>query len=292
VHFTTPLAMVDPAIYLPLARAAEDAGFHSVALADSIAYPRESDSTYPYTPDGSREFLENKPFIEPIVAAAAIGAATTTLHCYTFVLKLPVRNPVVLAKEVTSVAALTGGRLELGVGISPWPDDYEMCGVPWERRGRRFEECIEVLRGLGSGEYYEHHGEFYDFPAIKLKPGAAVPILIGGHSDRSLERAARLGDGWLPAGMPDDELQRCVKRIAELREEYGRSHLPFSVYAASIEGFSPDGVKRLADWGVTHVTGGMGSFNPYGLEEDTEPLQDKISALRRYADDVISKVNR
>ncbi|MGH9061760.1 MAG: TIGR03619 family F420-dependent LLM class oxidoreductase, partial [Acidimicrobiales bacterium] len=208
MHFTTPLAMVDPSYLVPLARAAEDAGYHSVALADSLAYPKESDSTYPYTPDGSREFLENKMFIEPMVAAAALGAATSTLEFYTFVLKLPVRNPVVLAKEVTSVAALTGGRLSLGVGISPWPDDYELCGVPWAGRGRRFEECIQILRGLGTGEYYEHHGTCYDFAAVKLNPRATVPILIGGHNERSLERAARLGDGWLPVGMPDDELAR------------------------------------------------------------------------------------
>jgi alkanesulfonate monooxygenase SsuD/methylene tetrahydromethanopterin reductase-like flavin-dependent oxidoreductase (luciferase family) len=124
-----------------------------------------------------------------------------------------------------------------------------------------------------------------------MKPAAQLPLLIGGHSDRSLERAARIGDGWLPAGLPDDELQRCVQQIARMRDEHGRSHLPFSVYAASVDGFTPDGVKRLADLGVTHVTGGMGAFNPYGLEEDTEPLQDKIDALHRYADDVITKVN-
>jgi probable F420-dependent oxidoreductase len=291
VHFTVPLAMLDPAYMIPMAQAAEEAGFHSVALADSLAYPRTSDSTYPYNRDGSRTFLENKPFIEPLVAAAAIGAATTTLHAYTFVLKLPIRNPVVLAKEATSVSALTGGRLELGVGISPWPDDYELCGVPWAGRGRRFEECIEILRGLGTGEYYEHHGEFYDFPAVKLKPGAAVPILIGGHSERSLDRAARLGDGWLPAGMADDELARCIHQIMERRRHYGRDGLPFSVYAASADGFSPDGVRRLADLGVTHVTGGMSGFDPYGLAEDHESLQDKIDALRRYADKVISPVN-
>lgn len=284
--------MIDPAIMIPLAQAAEDAGFHSVALADSLAYPKVSDSSYPYNPDGTREFLENKPFIEPLVAAAAIGAATTALHCYTFVLKLPVRNPVILAKEATSVAALTGGRLELGVGISPWPDDYELCGVPWAGRGRRFEECIEVVRGLATGDYYEHHGECFDFPATKLKPGADVPILIGGHNERSLERAARLGDGWLPAGMPDDEFARCITRLGELRARYGRDHLPFSIYAASAEGFSPDGVKRLADMGVTHVTGGMSRFNPYGVEADTETLAEKIDALHRYADHVIAAVNR
>lgn len=280
-------SMIDPSYYGPLAQAAEEAGFHSIGLADSICYPRESDSTYPYNADGTREFLENKPFIEPLVCAAAMGAVTKKLRFHTAVLKLPIRNPVIFAKEVTSVAAITGGRFDLGVGISPWPDDYEVCGVPWEGRGRRFEECIEIVTKLSSGEYVEHHGEFYDFRSIRLNPGAPVPILIGGHSRRSLERAARLGDGWLPAGMSTDELGIAMANLRELRKRYERDHLPFSVHAISMDAFTADGVRRLADLGVTHAVGGFSGFNPYGQEADTETLQQKIDALNRYADHVI-----
>jgi probable F420-dependent oxidoreductase len=290
MRFTTMLAMVDPSYYVPLARAAEEAGFHSIGLADSICYPRESDSTYPYTPDGSREFLENKPFIEPLICTAAMAAATTTIRFHTAVLKLPIRNPVIFAKEATSLAAMSGGRFDLGVGISPWPDDYEACGVPWAGRGRRFEECIDIIVRLSSGEYVEHHGEFYEFQAVKLNPPARLPILIGGHSEKSLERAARFGDGWLPAGMSSDELAAAMARLTELRKRYERDHLPFAVHAISMDAFSPDGVRRLADLGVTHAVGGFGSFNPYGMAADTEPLAHKIDAFNRYADDVIAKV--
>jgi probable F420-dependent oxidoreductase len=284
------VSMVNPSYYVPLARAAEEAGFHSMGLADSICYPKHSDSTYPYTPDGSREFLENKPFIEPLICTAAMGAATSTLRFHTGVLKLPIRNPVIFAKEATSLAALTGGRFDLGVGISPWPDDYAACGVPWARRGRRFEECIEIITRLATGDYVEHHGEFYDFRAIKLNPGAELPILIGGHSGRSLERAARLGDGWLPAGMDHEELATAMARLTELRKRYQRDHLPFAVHAICLEALSADGVRRLADLGVTHAVGGFGSFNPYGMAADTESLQEKIDALHRYADRVIAQV--
>lgn len=290
MRFTTMYSMIDPSYYAPLARAAEEAGFHSIGLADSICYPRESDSTYPYTPDGSREFLENKPFIEPLVCAAAMGAVTKTIRFHTAVLKLPIRNPVIFAKEVTSLAAITGGRFDLGVGISPWPDDYEVCGVPWEGRGRRFEECIEIVTALSSGEFVEHHGEFYEFRSMRLNPGARVPILIGGHSQRSLERAARLGDGWLPAGMSTDELAIAMASLRELRKRYERDHLPFSVHAISMDAFTPDGVRRLADLGVTHAVGGFSSFNPYGLEPDTETLQQKIDAINRYAEKVMAPV--
>ena len=197
-------SMLEPSFYAPLAQAAEAAGFSSIGLADSICYPEESDSTYPYNGDGTREFLENKQFIEPLITAAAMGAVTKTMRFHTAVLKLPIRNPVIFAKEATSVAAITGNRFDLGVGISPWPDDYEVCGVPWAGRGRRFEECIEIIAKLSTGEYTEHHGEFYDFRSIRLNPGAPIPILVGGHNEKSLDRAARLSDGWLPAGMSFD----------------------------------------------------------------------------------------
>lgn len=282
-------SMIDPSYYCPLAQAAEESGFASIGLADSICYPRESTSTYPYNFDGTREFLENKPFIEPLVCTAAMGAVTTKLRFHTAVLKLPIRNPVIFAKEATSVAAMTGGRFDLGVGISPWEDDYEVTQTPWAGRGRRFEECIEVIRKLSTGEYVEHHGEFFDFRPIKLKPGAQLPILIGGHSDKSLERAARFGDGWLPAGMSREHLAASIKRIAELRREYGRDHLPFAVHAIGMDAFTAEGVRHLAEMGVTHAVGGFSSFNPYGVEADTESLQDKIDALHRYADEVISR---
>lgn len=282
-------SMIEPSYYGPLARAAEAAGFSSIGLADSICYPKESASTYPYNFDGTREFLENKPFIEPLVLAASMASVTATLRFHTAVLKLPIRNPVIFAKEVTSLAAITGDRFDLGVGISPWEDDYEVTQVPWAGRGRRFEECIEVIRKLSSGEYVEHHGEFYEFRPIKLNPGAHIPILIGGHNDKSLERAARLGDGWLPAGLSREHLAESIKRIAELRRQYGRDHLPFAIHAIGVDPFTVDGVRHLADLGVTHAVGGFSAFNPYGLEADREPLQAKIDALNRYADEVIAR---
>ena len=288
VRFSTMYSMIDPGYYGPLARAAEEAGFSSIGLADSICYPKESSSTYPYNFDGTREFLENKPFIEPLICAAAMGAVTTTLRFHTAVLKLPIRNPVIFAKEVTSVSAITGGRFDLGVGISPWEDDYEVTQVPWPGRGRRFEECINVIQKLSTGEYVDHHGEFYEFRSIRLNPGARVPILIGGHSDKSLERAARLGDGWLPAGMSREHLAESIKKISEMRKRYGRDHLPFAIHAIGMDSFSAEGVRHLAEMGVTHAVGGFSSFNPYGVEADTEPLQAKIDALHRYADEVIA----
>ena len=292
MKFTTPIAMIDPSFYIPLARAAEEAGFDSIAVPDSIAYPQQSSSKYPYNPDGTREFLENKPFLEPMTAIAAMGVATERIEFHTFVLKMPMRHPVMLAKEATSVAVLTDNRLVLGVGTSPWPDDYEILGLPWERRGRRFDECIDIVSGLSAGGYFGYEGDFYDFPPIKLNPipTQPIPILIGGHSDANLRRAARRCDGWMAAGGSPEDLTGWITRIQELRRECGRDQEPFDIYATSFDSFSPDGIKRLEDLGVTHTSGGFGRFNPYGEEADPETLQEKIDNVRRYADDVIAKV--
>jgi alkanesulfonate monooxygenase SsuD/methylene tetrahydromethanopterin reductase-like flavin-dependent oxidoreductase (luciferase family) len=163
-------AMGDPAHYLPLAKAAEAAGWDGTVVPDSICYPEFSDTKYPYTADGSREFLEGKPFIEPFSLIPAMAAVTEKLRFATFVVKLPIREPVLVAKQMTSVACLSGDRFAFGVGLSPWPEDFAICNQNWKRRGKRMNEMIEILRGLQSGEYFSYAGEFYDLQSIKLCP--------------------------------------------------------------------------------------------------------------------------
>src|SRR5919109_3398930 len=111
MRFSYAESMTDPSFYAPLAKAAEEAGYDSFVVPDSLLYPAESDDTYPYSPDGTREFLEDKPFIEPFVLMAALGAITGRLRFTTFVLKLPMRHPVLVAKQAASVAVLTGDRI-------------------------------------------------------------------------------------------------------------------------------------------------------------------------------------
>jgi alkanesulfonate monooxygenase SsuD/methylene tetrahydromethanopterin reductase-like flavin-dependent oxidoreductase (luciferase family) len=292
VKFAIPISMVDLGYYSPMAQAAEAAGFDVILLSDSICYPKVSDSTYPYNADGTREFLENKPFPETMLAMAAMGAVTERIHFCPFVLKMPVRHPVILAKQATALAVMTGNRIQLGVGTSPWPDDYQVMGVPWEGRGKRFEECIEIVRGLAAGGYFEYHGRFYDFPPIKLNPTPTepIPILIGGHGDINIRRTGRMADGWMSATfLPDEQLSEIITRLHDLRREHGRTGA-FSIYATSMDSFTPDGIRRLEDMGVTHTMGGLSRFNPYGVEADHESLQDKIDAINRYADEVITKV--
>jgi probable F420-dependent oxidoreductase len=290
MRFTYAEAMTDSRHYPALARAAEAAGYTSMTVADSLAYPKESDARYPYTPDGDRSFLEDKEFIETFVLCAALGAVTTTLRFTPFVLKLPIRPPVLVAKQAASVAALTGNRLGLGVGTSPWPEDYAMTGVPFARRGRRMDECMQIVRGLTAGGLFEFHGEFYDIPAIKIcpVPSEPIPLLVGGHADAALRRAVRHGDGWMHGGGPAEELDALLTKLAQLRKAEGVQDEPFEIHVISLDAYTPDGVKRLADRGVTDVI--VGFRVPYLVGPDTEPLATKIEHLERYADQVIGKV--
>jgi probable F420-dependent oxidoreductase len=288
MRFTYAESMCDPSHYLPLAIAAEQSGWTSFTVPDSIVYPEVSDSKYPYTPDGNREFLDGKPFIEPFTLIPAMAAVTERLRFTTFVVKLPIRLPVLVAKSAASVAVMSGNRFGFGVGLSPWPEDFAACGQDWKSRGKRMDEMIEIIRGLMTGDYFAYNGEYYDIESLKIcpVPSEPLPILVGGHAEPALRRAARLGDGWMHAGGEQATLERLIGRVGELRKEYGRDRKPFEIHVISMDAYTIDGVRRLEDLGVTDVI--VGFRNAY--EADTQELAQKIDALRQFADNVIAKV--
>jgi probable F420-dependent oxidoreductase len=290
MRFTYAETFCDPTFLAPLAQAAEEAGYDSFSVPDSLIFPAESDARYPYTPDGDRQFLEDKPIIEPFALIPWLAAVTERIRFTTFVLKAPVRPAVLLAKQAASVAVLSGNRLRLGVGISPWPEDFVALGQPWEKRGARLDETIAVVRGLTGGGWFEHHGDLIDVERMKISPVPTepIPILVGGHADRALRRAATLGDGWVHGGGDPADLPGLLDRLTALRDEAGRAGEPFEVHVISLDAFSVDGVRRLEDMGVTDVV--VGFRYPYVVEQDTESLQDKLDPLRRFADNVIAKV--
>ncbi|MGH3336324.1 MAG: TIGR03619 family F420-dependent LLM class oxidoreductase [Nocardioides sp.] len=290
MRFTYAEAMTQAAYYAPLAQAAQAAGYTSMTVADSLIYPKESDSTYPYTDTGDREFLEDKEFVETMTLVTHLAAKTETLRFTPFVLKLPVRPPVLVAKQASSIAYLSDNRLGLGVGLSPWPEDFEALGVPWERRGKRMDECIDILRGLTTGDYFGYDGEFYSFPPLKQSPAPTepIPILVGGHSDAALRRAVLKGDGWMHAGGDGEELDRLLARLAEIRKAEGDERDDFEVHVISYDAYDPHGVQRLADKGVTDCI--VGFRVPYIKGPDTEPLEKKVEHLESYGESVIAKV--
>lgn len=277
--------------YVPLSLKAEELGFDSITMPDSICYPKEASSRYPYNEDGSREFLDGVPFIEPFILAAHLAAVTQRIRFTTSVVKLAVRQPVIVAKAVTSLAQVSNNRFGFGVGISPWEEDFTVSQVPFEKRGKRLDEMIEIVKGLMSGEYFGYQGEIFNIPEIKLCPAPSqpVPILVGGHAEPALKRAARLGDGWIAAGGSVEDLQRMISRIKELRTDYGRDHLDFEFHVMSELAYSADGIKRLEDMGVNEVL--VAFRDVYQGIPDNQSLEEKVGEMSGYADNVIAKSN-
>ncbi|MEU0266858.1 TIGR03619 family F420-dependent LLM class oxidoreductase [Nocardioides sp. NPDC006303] len=291
MRFTYAEAMTQADYYAPLARAAEAAGYTSMTVADSLIYPEESDSTYPYTDTGDREFLQGKEFIEAFILCAHLFAVTTTLRLTPFVVKLPVRPPVLAAKQASSLAFLSGNRLGLGVGLSPWPEDFAALGVDWKRRGKRMDECMDILRGLTdpSGDFFGYEGEFYEFAPLQQRPAPTekIPLLVGGHADAALRRAVLKGDGWMHAGGDGEELDRLLVRLAEIRREEGDTRDDFEVHVISYDAYDLDGIKRLEDKGVTDCI--VGFRDAYVKGADPEPLEKKIKHLEWYGENIIAK---
>lgn len=289
MRFAYHATMCDPNFYLPLAVAAEEAGFDSFTLPDSICYPEESDSKYPYNGTGDREFLEGVPFLEPFVVVPAMAAITSKIRFTTSVMKLAIRQPVIVAKQLSSLAFLSNNRFAFGVGISPWPDDFAACQIPWAKRGKRMDEMMDIIRGLMTGEYFSYDGEIFQIDSMQLTPvpSEPVPMLIGGHSKPALKRAALRGDGFIHAGGTADDLKVLVDEIDGYRKEYGRDHLPFEVQSMGAEAFSLDGIKKLEEIGVGEAI--IGFRNPYDGSPDTQTLEEKIGQINWFAENIIHK---
>lgn len=276
----------DPAQAVPLAAAAEESGFDALQVGDSMYFPKHTDSKYPYQ-EMDRSFLEHVPFFDPVVILTAIACATKRLVVYPSVYKLTSRHPLLTAKQYSSLAVLSNNRVILGVGITPWKEDLSYLGLDWDSRGRRMDECMQVVRGVLAGGYFKFDGEFFKFGELKMNPvpSQPIPMIVGGHSEPALKRAARLGDGWTSAGSSRDELKRMIGRLNDLRREYGTAGRPFQIHAGDPTLNTADAYKELAALGVTHGVGAV--WDAYA---PPATLEEKIAAVRRFGDSVIAKV--
>lgn len=282
MKFTLGVAL-SPLEQLPaLARTAEECGFSSVALPDSLFYMKSQAAKYPYTPDGSRFWSPDAPWVDPLIGATAMAAVTEHICFYTNVLKLGSRNPLLLARQVGSVANLSGNRFGFGVGIGWAPEEFEWCGVPFERRGARVDEMIEIIRLVLAGGMVEYHGEFFDFDKLQMSPPPSepVPFYIGGHTDPALRRAARVGDGWTSAMMKFADLCKTIDTLAKLREQYGRTDADFEIQSVCIDKFGRSGYEDLAEAGVTDAI--VVPWMAEGIGFDGE-LAAKQDSLRKFA---------
>ncbi len=269
-----------------LARAGDAAGWDTMTIPDHLLNPVETRSTYPYTADGGRRWEMGTEWPDPWITIANLAGMTERLRFLTTVYILPARTPVHVAKQVGTAAVLSGGRVELGIGMGWMEEEFDAMGVPFSKRGKRADEMVEVMRTLWSGEVVEHHGEFFDVPPLEMLPAPTEPIRIhvGGTSEAALRRAAR-HDGWVSDLHTTEELAAIRQQIERYREEYERTHVPFSLYGACSDAWDLDGYRRVHEAGVTHLVTMPWYF--YGGPDVR--AAGKVEAIQRFAEDVIAR---
>ena len=287
MKFSVALPMLPPDHFLPLARAAEAAGYEGVAVPESVFFPENVSADYPYSADGGRYWDATTPFLDPFVAIPAMAAVTERLKFFTNVLKLGIRDPLLVAKTVSSAAAMADGRVGLGVGLSWIPEEFKWLGKEMSTRGARTNEAIEIIRLVMSGEFVEYHGKHYDFDRLVVRPVPTqpVPIYVGGLSEPGLKRAARLADGWISVANTLEEISGVVPRLEALRAEYGRADVPFEIKALCVDAFDLDGFRRMEEIGVTDAVVCPWYFRP----GDVNALDHQVDAVTWFGEEMVSQ---
>jgi probable F420-dependent oxidoreductase len=272
--------------YNALAVAAEESGYHQIAVPDSIFWSESVSNEYPYTKDGSRLWTEQTEYVDPFVACASMAAVTSRIRFLSHVVKGAVRNPLLLAKQVSSVAVLSNDRFTFGAGVGWLKEEFEWSGGVYEGRGKYTDESLDAIVALLTGDWVERDGEMVKFGRIKQPPAPSqrVPIWVGGHTPVALRRTARFADGWTSAMMGIDEFREVRGTLLDLLQSAGRPTEGFEFQIAPNDRFGLEGFKELAEAGVTDIVTVPWLF--YGVPWDG-PLEDKVYGIRRFAKEVI-----
>src|SRR5229473_2790551 len=248
---------VDPAWVRTVATTAERLGFSTIWAPEHVVLLEQYASKYPYS-SGEFPAPADTPIADPFTTLAYAAACTSKIRLGTGICLVPEHNPLVLAKTVATVDRLSGGRFILGVGVGWLAEEFAALGIPFERRGARTREYIEVMRKLWTERSNSHQGEFVNFTNVLSYPkpvsGKGVPVWFGGESNPALRRVAEYGDGWIGFNLLPDQAAEKIKRIEELLRANGRKrsdvHLAVSPYTNPIK---TDDLKRYRDAGVEEI---------------------------------------
>ena len=246
--------------------AAEEAGLDGLWGVDHIVMPHHTDSKYtlgrnPADIADDAVSRQLAPNYELMTTLAWVAGFTSRVKLGTTVAVLPIRNALLNARQLATLDVYSGGRVLYGAGAGWLREEAEMMGMPWDRRGQRSEEHIALLRALwcADGDLVEFHGEFHDIPAIDPEPRPVqrpIPILIGGHSDVALERAGRIGDGWIAAPMSPEPLAEHWVKVRDAAVRNGRDPDTLVLVAAMRplgDADQFDAISAYAEVGVDHL---------------------------------------
>jgi probable F420-dependent oxidoreductase len=292
MKFGYSLFGLGPRSFADVARAADQAGFESIWMAEHLVFPTEFRSTYPYSESGSPPVNPATQLYDPWVSLAYMAAVTTNIRLGTNVYILPLRSPLVTARALVTLDRLSGGRVLLGAGVGWLEEEFKVAGENWQNRGKRTDEIIEILRKLWAEPTIEHHGAYYDFGPVKFEPKPVqkpvIPIHIGGETPPARRRAARLGDGWLLAGGRNapERARELVVEMRELRAAAGRGDAPFEITMGSALPITLENVQRYAEAGVDRLI-----LNPPWPPDGRLTVPHVQEFIARVSQEVIGKLS-
>jgi len=287
VDFAIVGAFVPTEELRPLAIAADELGYASLAIADHVVDLEKLQTPYPYEADGSRRWDETCEWPDPWVLSASLAAVTTRLSFFTSIYVAALRSPYQVAKSVGTASVLSGGRVRLGVGVGWCREEFDLLGQDFGARGKATDEGLALLRTLWEDEWAASDGPLFPTPRLTMspRPPTRVPILVGGMSEVALKRAAR-HDGWIGDVCSTDEAIGYAARLRELRAEIGVTEKAV-VIAALSDALVPDDFARAEAGGVTEVMTQPWMYY-YGRKAS---LDQKLDGMERFAADVLRPLN-
>jgi probable F420-dependent oxidoreductase len=276
----TPFAT--PELLAAIGREAEERGFSELWVGEHVVLFEEYASSYPYADDGKIPAPPGTGLLEPLSTLSFLAAHTSTVRLGTAMVLLPQRNPVYTAKEAATLDWLSGGRVDLGVGVGWLEEEFRAVNVPWPQRGRRTDEYLEVLRTLWTDETSQFEGEFYSLNPCQMFPKpvqSRLPIHIGGESDAALTRVARAGDGWHTFNRAPEDLAAPLARLDGLLAEHGRSRAEVTVTVCPyFQPLDADTAARYAEAGADAVSALLIPVDEDSLRaqlDDLVPVQER-----------------
>ena len=258
LHFAN-FAFPKPERAREVAQVAERVGFESMFCIEHVVIPTQYESIYPYGPDGRFPGGPSVVLPDPLMWMSYVAGVTSRIRFMTGVLILPQRNPLVLAKEVATLDYLSGGRIELGIGVGWLKEEFDALGVPFAGRGQRTDEHVAAMRALWAGDDASFKGEHVNFEGMSCNPKPAqgsVPIIVGGHSRAAAKRAGRLGDGYFPAIGREVDLPTLFAIARQSAAEHDRDPdaLDFTAGCPGVFGDDPLGaIEERRDIGVARI---------------------------------------
>jgi probable F420-dependent oxidoreductase len=292
MKFFQSLHGVEPEQLAELAIHAEQLGFEGVTFGDHLVKPAAYEKDYLYDPDGrppwDPEHLDDStpPYPDAWVASAALGMVTSTLRFLPYVYVLPMRHPVHVARQLATAELFAVGRIILGVGAGWLKEEFDLVDLPFDSRGVRTDEMLEIIRLLHSGRDVTFDGRAFSLPPSRMRPvpTAPVPVMVGGDSDPALRRAAR-HDGWLGVDYEREALPPVLARLDRYRRELDRAGEPFEIFAVLKEGVTPGGVSYLEELGVTMTQ----DYAWFYRGEPYSPVGKKKDSMSRFAESFIHR---